>query len=168
MDNAVSTYIYRLISLNHVKSDKDINMKNLKKLVPKWRETEEFKDVAKMQKYLIQVDKSEIPYLEGKEYGLKDNNFTGIIMRDFNKGSSETDGTLVWHSSIFDRNVDYMGAESQTGTSKGSLFSQAVGIRGDLVGKFAKVRGKTKDDAFMEKHGVNFILYSTALYYTIL
>ena len=52
--NAVATYIYRLRDLGLIKSEKDINFKNLKELTTKWYRAEEaggFFDPANKKKY---------------------------------------------------------------------------------------------------------------------
>jgi len=114
-----------------------------------------------------QIDKAEIPFIDGKSLGLKDDNLRGMLLKDLNKGprESETDGTILLHSKIFDKLVKYMGNDSASGMAKGTLYSRPrsksesakndKGSKALIIGKYAYARADVADAKYMKRNGIN-------------
>ena len=163
MLNTVATYIYRLRDMNLIKNDSDIKGGKLEELVPRWLKTEGsfegFGNPSKAQKYLNQMDKTEVPFFSGEKYNLTKDDINVVLIKDWSpseKYESATDGTIILHSSIFDVNIDKNGGHEGAGTAKGTLYSNPIKYgnkrRGLVIGKYAYVRGDKSEDAYMDKH----------------
>jgi len=176
-ENTVATMIYRMREMGMIKSGKDVNVKKITGLVERYLRNEkngDYKTPAKFQKYLNQMDKAEIPFLDGLKLGLKNNDMNGILLEDLNVGTrfeSETDGTILLNSRIFDKLVKYMGNDSASGMAKGTLFSKPrtsrekarndQGSRSLVIGKFAYARADKADMRYMDANNLQFMLYTS-------
>lgn len=167
-DNIVGTYIYRLISLNMIKNPNQITKEYLldRNTLINYVNAEINNGtvgVNKLQKYLNQVDKTEIPFIEdvaGEKY-------RGIIVKDPKssiKGEADSgvDGVVVISNKRFDFQAKNMGIDKLASQAKGTLFSGADGIHGDITGKFAYKRADNIDQAYLEKNNLDFYIYSTS------
>ena len=170
--NTVATMIYRMRELGLITRQQELNTSNLEaivKKIPRYFRAEKevggYGNEAKSQKYLKLLDTSDITFLEGKKLGLKDDTMKGIILEDLNLGrinESETDGTIILPDKIFDRHVDYMGGDQGTGMAKGSLYAPPRNGESLVIGKYAYARADKADMAYMKKHGLSFIMYTTS------
>jgi hypothetical protein len=174
--NTVATMIYRMREMGMITTQSQITQKNIQLLIPEYLKNErtgDYKTPAKLQKYMNQIDKAEIPFIDGKSLGLKDDNLRGMLLKDLNTGprESETDGTILLHSKIFDKLVKYMGNDSASGMAKGTLYSRPrsksesakndKGNKALIIGKYAYARADAADVKYMNRNGVDFILYDT-------
>ena len=167
-ENITSTYIYRLMSLNIIKNPSQINYEFLmnNKTMRKWVQAEKDNGsigVVKLQKYLNQVDKTEVPFFSETP----NEKYKGIIVEDppsntKDEANSGVDGVIVFNNKRFDYQGKGMGIDKLANQAKGTLWSGADGTRGDVVGKFAYKRADQVDQAYLEKHGLDFYIYTSA------
>ena len=166
-NNLVGTYLYRLVSTGLITGEKDINFTNLsrKALQKEFVIRDKFKSANKMQKYLSNLEKLEIPF-DPKVVG-KDE-LTVVVTEQSpvgrkGYGESGDDGLAIIRSSIFKPVAKHLGAPEGAGTSKGTLFSPAdLTGRGDLLGKYQLKSSDKYDDIWMDKHNVDVILNVTS------
>ena len=178
--NTVATMIYRMRDMGIIENNKQLDPSRIttfKKYIAKYLQAErtgDYQSPAKFQKYLNQIDKAEIPFLDGTRLGLPDNDMNGILLEDLNSGirASETDGTIILNATIFDKLVRYMGNDASSGMSKGTLYSKPLktseGARNDagnrslIIGKFAYARADKADMKYMTKENLQFMMYTSA------
>ena len=162
----VGTLLYRMISNNVIQKESDINAGFLKDRSNWLRHynAEKFVTANKMQKYLNSLDKLEVP---GSEEVLGPDKIRMAVLEQSpvgrkGYGESGDDGLFIFHSKDWDAMANFTGTKEGAGTAKGTIFSPADGIRGDLIGKMQIKRGSESDDAYMEANNIRGIFNVTS------